>query len=72
MRFQLFPRNKHKKDISDLPMQRIKNMTSEEVLEEFHIVIYTPKDIKQINKGLELIREILTKNNGKLRGGKNV
>lgn len=71
MRFP-FPHKKHKRDISDLPMQRVRNMTSEEILEEFHIVIYTPEDIKQINEGLKLIREILTKNNGKLRGGRNV
>ena len=72
MRFQLFPHKKHKKDISDLPIQRIKTMSAENILEEFHMVVYTPADLIQINHGLKLIREVLAKNNGKLRGGKNV
>lgn len=78
MKFNPFPHKKyerhkkHKKDISDLPIQRVKTMSAEEILDEFHMVVYTPIDIAQINHGLKLIREILNKNNGRLKGGKNV
>ena len=63
------------KDIASIPIQELKQMSSEQVLEKFRMVIYSDEDITQINKGLDLIREVLEKNAKKLEnknGVKNV
>ena len=56
------------KDITDISLQELKKMDAKEVLDRFSMVIYSDNDIKQINKGLNLIREILKKNTEKLNG----
>lgn len=69
MRYQ-FPHKKskkHKKDILDTPLEEIKEISAEKILEDFQMIIYSKQDIAQINEGLTLIRNVLNKNNNKLR-----
>lgn len=62
------------KDIAEFPMEELRQMTPEELLEKFDLVIYSEEDLLQINKGLDLIKEIIKKNRKKLedRNGKNI
>ena len=47
-------------------LEEIRNMTSEELLKKYHMVIYSQKDIAKINRGLVLIQEVLNRNNNLL------
>ena len=53
----------HKKKVV---LEEIRNMTAEELLKKYHMVIYSQKDIAKINCGLVLIQEVLNRNNNLL------
>lgn len=57
--FAGFPR---KKDITDIPIQELKNMEANELMEKYRLVIYSKNDIKEINDALNIIRRVIKKN----------
>lgn len=61
-------RGTKKLDIMDLPLDEIKKMTAEEILQKFRMVIYSKEDVAEINRGLKIIRNVLNKNTKKLKG----
>jgi len=69
---EYYPKNrnqrKRQKDIGEISIQKLKEMSAEEVLTEYNMVIYSPGDIIQINRGLDLIRQVLKKNSEKFGG----
>jgi len=50
-----------------LQLGEMQNMTAEELLARYHMVIYSPRDIDKINIGLNIIRSVLDKNNKKIK-----
>jgi len=47
-------------------LEEIRNMTPEELLKKYQMVIYSQEDIAKINRGLVLVQEVLNRNNNLL------
>jgi hypothetical protein len=47
-------------------LQEIQGLTTDELLEMYHIVQYSEEDIEKINTGLKMINEVLEKNTKKI------
>ncbi len=45
-----------------LQLEEMRQMSAEELLKKYHMVVYSEKDLKKINLGLCLIQEVLNRN----------
>ena len=49
-----------------LQLAEMQNMTAEELLKKYRIVVYSQADIGKINLGLSIIQKVLNRNSKKL------